>query len=151
MGAVGVGGIAGGLVVASLGRFEQRGRLQLLALFVLSLSLIGFAFSSTLPLALLCLAVAGFSELIFLTTNQTLLQLSIPDHLRGRVTAVVNLTNVIMPLGGMLAGVGSDLLGGPKTITVILAGTAAVIAILVFILVPTVRNYRLSQGMASNG
>ena len=114
------------------------------------MSLIGFAFSSTLPIALLCLALAGFSELIFLTTNQTLLQLSIPDHLRGRVTAVVNLTNVISPMGGMLAGAGSDLLGGPKIITVILAGTAAVIAILVFLLVPTVRNYRLSQGIASN-
>jgi MFS family permease len=150
MGAVGVGGIVGGIVVASLGRFEHRGRLQLLALFMLNMSLIGFAFGSILPVALLCLAAAGFFELIFLTTNQTLLQLSIPDHLRGRVTAVVNLTNVITPLGGMLAGAGSDLLGGPKIITVILAGTSAVIAILVFILIPTVRNYRLSQGIASN-
>ncbi len=150
MASVGAGGIVGGVVIASLGRFEHRGRLQLVALFLLSLSLIAFAFSSRLLLALLCLALAGFFELIFLVTNQTLLQLSIPDHLRGRVTAVVNLNMAISPLGGLLAGVGSDLFGGPKTITIILSGIAAVIAVFVFLTSPTVRNYRLSQGLASN-
>ena len=150
MASVGAGGIIGGVIAASLGRFEHRGRLQLVALFLLSMSLIAFAFSSTLPLALFCLALAGFFEMIFLTTNQTLLQLSIPDHLRGRVTAVVNLNYALMPMGGLLAGVGSDLLGGPKIITIILASIAAGIAVFVFLVSPTVRNYRLSQGMASN-
>ncbi|MDD5288597.1 MAG: MFS transporter [Dehalococcoidales bacterium] len=150
MAAVGVGGIIGGVVAASLGRFEHRGRLQLAALFLLSISLIAFAFSSNLPLALFCLVLAGFFELIFLSTNQTLLQLSIPDHLRGRVTAVVNLSMALTPVGGLLAGVGSDLFGGPKIITIILAGIAAGIAVLVSLFSPTVRNYRLSQGMAAN-
>jgi len=147
MASVGAGGIVGGVVVASLGRFEYRGRLQLVALFLLSLSLIAFAFSSTLLLALFCLMLSGFFEMIFLATNQTLLQLSIPDQLRGRVTAVVNLSMALSPLGGLLAGVGSDLLGGPKTITIILASIAAGIAVFVFLASPTIRNYRFSQGM----
>ncbi len=145
MSAVGFGGIGGGIVVASLGKVERRGLLQLAALFLLSLCMIGFAFCETLWPALILLSLAGFFEVIFLTTNQTLLQLSIPDHIRGRVTSVVNLNAVLMPLGGLAAGAGSDLLNGPKWVTIAMCGTAAVIAVLVLIFSPTVRNYRLSQ------
>jgi predicted MFS family arabinose efflux permease len=99
MASVGVGGIGGGFVTASLGRLERRGLLQLASLFLLGLSLISFAFSTTLLVALLFLALAGFFEMIFLTTNQTLLQLSIPDNLRGRVTSVVNLNMALSPPG----------------------------------------------------
>jgi MFS family permease len=145
---VGVGGIFGGIVTASLGRVERRGLIQLASLFLLSLSLIGFAFCTELWTALLFLALAGFFEIIFLTTNQTLLQLSIPDELRGRVTSLVNLNMALSPLGGLIAGIGSDLLGGPKVITIILAGTAACLSILILMFSPTVRNYRLSKEIA---
>jgi len=147
MAATGVGGIIGGLFLASLGRLEYRGRLQLLALFLLSLSLMAFAFTSNLVIALLCLTLAGFFEIIFLASNQTLLQLSIPNDLRGRVTAVVNLSSLITPVGALIAGVGSDLLGGPKMITIVLTSLAAIIAILIFLFSPTVRNYRFSRGI----
>ncbi|HEX9896087.1 MAG TPA: MFS transporter [Dehalococcoidales bacterium] len=150
MAAVGVGGIIGGVVTASLGNLQRRGLLQLASLFMLSLTLIGFAFSKQLWLSLPLLALSGFFEIIFLTTNQTLLQLSIPDNLRGRVTSVVNMNAALSPLGGMMAGAGSDLLGGPKMITIVLAGIAATIAVFVLLCSPTVRNYRLSQGMVSS-
>jgi len=142
---IGVGGIAGGVVTASLGRVQRRGLIQLASLFMMSISLIGFALSTTLWMALAFLAVSGFFELIFLTTNQTLLQLSIPDNLRGRVTAVVNLNAVLSPLGGLMAGAGSDLLGGPKAITIVLASVGAVIALSVLAWSPTVREYRLAR------
>ena len=144
---VGVGGIFGGIVTASLGRVERRGLVQLASLFLLSLSLIGFAYCTELWTALLFLALSGFFEIIFLTTNQTLLQLSIPDELRGRVTSIVNLNAALSPLGGLVAGIGSDLLGGPKTITIVLSSIAAVIAVLVLLFSPTVRNYRLSKAI----
>jgi MFS family permease len=148
MASVGVGGIAGGFVTASLGHLERRGLLQIVSLFLLSLSLIGFAFSTMLLISLALLAFAGFFEMILLTTNQTLIQLSIPDNLRGRVTTIVNLNMALMPLGGLAAGVGSDLLGGPKLITVILAGIAAIIAFFIMLCSPTIRNYRLSEAIA---
>jgi MFS family permease len=96
------------------------------------------------------LACSGFFESIFMTSNQTLLQLSIPDELRGRVTSVVTLSAALSPVGGLLAGIGSDLLGGPKMITIIMAGSAATIAVLVLFFSGIVRNYRLSQGIESN-
>ena len=148
MASVGIGGIAGGFVTASLGYLEHRGLLQIVSLFLLSLSLIAFAFSTMLLISLALLAVAGFFEMIFLTTNQTLIQLTIPDKLRGRVTTVVNLNFALMPLGGLVAGVGSDLLGGPKMITIILAGIAAIIAFFILLCSPTIRHYRLSKALA---
>jgi MFS transporter, DHA1 family, staphyloferrin A biosynthesis exporter len=148
--AIGVGGIAGGVVVTLMGKFERRGLIQLGSLFLMSISLIGFALSTTLIAALGMMVIAGFFEMLFLTTNQTLLQLSIPDELRGRVTSVVNLNAAINPLGGLIAGIGSDLLGGPKGITIVLVSIAAAIAVAVFIFSPTIRNYRLSQAISTD-
>ena len=145
--AVGAGGIIGGVTVASLGRLERRGLVQLASLLLLSVSLIGFAFSTNLWVALPLLALSGFFEMIYLTTNQTLLQLSIPDDLRGRVTSLVNLNTVLSPLGSFAAGVGADLLGGPKMVTVVLCSIAAGIAVCVFLASPTIREYRLSQAI----
>lgn len=149
MASVGVGGILGGIVVASLGHFQRRGILQMTSLCLCSVSLIGFAFCSTLWVALILLLFSGFFELIFLTTNQTLLQLSIPDNIRGRVTSVVNLNFVLSPLGGLVAGVGSDLFGGPKIITIIFGGIAAAICVCVLLFSPIVRNYRLSHAITT--
>jgi MFS family permease len=145
--AVGVGGIAGGFFTASLGHLERRGVLQLAALLLLSLSLIAFALSTELWMALIFLALAGFFEMIYLTTNQTLLQLSIPDALRGRVTGIASLRSGLMPVGAFIAGVGADLVG-PRTMTFILAGIAGAIAVVAFFASPTIREYRLSQALA---
>lgn len=149
MASVGVGGILGGLITASLRRLEHWGRLQLGSLLLLSGSFIVFAFSARLPIALSVMALAGFFEIIFLTTNQTCLQLCIPDKIRGRITALVNLTWILSPLGSLMAGTGADLVG-PKNITIMLASTAAALTIIIFLFSPKVRNYRLSQAISSN-
>ena len=93
------------------------------------------------------LALAGFFEMIYLTTNQTLLQLSIPDALRGRVTSIVTLSAGLMPVGALVAGVGADLVG-PRVMTILLSGAAGVIAVVVFFGSPTIREYRLSRALA---
>ncbi len=149
MASVGVGGIVGGFITASLGRLERRGLLQMASLFLLSMMFIGFAYSTTLIISLLFLALSGFFEIIFLTTNQTLLQLSIPDELRGRVTSVVNLNMALSPLGNLLAGIGSDYLGGPKNITIIMAGIIAAMVIIILLFSSTIRDYRLSKAIQS--
>jgi MFS family permease len=144
MSSTGVGGIVGGFATASLGHIERRGFVQLGSLFMVGIALMAFAFCTSLLSALPIMASAGFFEMIFLTTNQTLLQLSIPDNIRGRVTSIVNLNFGLMPLGGLIAGIGSDFFGGPKIITIIMSGIAAGIAVIVFVFSSTVRNYRIS-------
>jgi sugar phosphate permease len=52
-------------------------------------------------------------------------------------------------MGGLMAGVGSDLLGGPKWITIVLCSIAACIAVGAFFGSSTIRNYRLSKATAN--
>jgi MFS family permease len=144
--AVGIGGIGGGFVSAALSRFERRGLIQLGSLLLLSLSLIGFALSSVFWIALVCLAVSGFFEMIYLTSNQTLLQLSIPDALRGRVMGIVSLNMGLMPIGALIAGVGADMFG-PQVMTLFLSGAAALVAVAVFVFSPIIREYRISAAL----
>ena len=144
MSSVGVGGIAGGLVTASLGRIERRGLVQLASLFLLCMTLIGFAFTTTLGAAFSRMVLAGFFEMIFIITNQTSLQLSIPDELRGRVNGIITLSSGLVPIGSLIAGVGADHFG-PRLTATLISGTAGLIAAIVFLTSPTVRNYRLSR------
>jgi predicted MFS family arabinose efflux permease len=148
MSAVGLGGIAGGVFTASLGHFERRGLVQLAALLGTSLALIAFALSPSLAVALPLLSVAGAFEMVYLTTNQTLLQLSIPDEMRGRVTSIVSLNMAMSPVGAFFAGAGADLFG-PRAITVVISGIAAAIAVAVYLGSRTVREYRPSQAMTN--
>jgi len=141
---VGVGAIFGGFVAASLERVDRRGLVQLGALFCLSLSLIAFAAVRTLALAMPLLALAGFFELLYLTSNQTLLQMSIPDSVRGRVTSIVSLNAGLSPLGALYAGLASDFVG-PAWTTIALCTVAAAISLLVFLFSTSVRDYRLSE------
>jgi MFS transporter, DHA1 family, staphyloferrin A biosynthesis exporter len=146
MSSVGAGGIVGGVFTASLGSYERRGLVQLAALLGCSLSLIGFGLSPSLWLALPLLALSGMFEMVYLTTNQTLLQLSIPDEMRGRVTSIISLNMALSPIGAFVAGAGSDLVG-PRAITLALATAAAAIAVVVYLRSSTVREYRLSQAI----
>ena len=142
--AVGVGGIVGGFVTALFESVDRRGLLQLGALFFIGLSFFFFALSSTLWMALIGMALAGFFEMIYLTTNQTLIQLSIPDALRGRVTSIISLNFGLMPVGAFIAGIGADFVG-PRTMTLIFSGIIGATAVIVYAVSPIVREYRLSR------
>jgi len=144
--AVGIGGIVGGFVTASLGKLERRGMVQLVSLLLLGLSFVAFAFATELWTGLILMALAGFFEMIYLTTNSTLLQLSIPDALRGRVTSVTSLRSGLTPVGAFVAGIGADLVG-PRTMTLIFSAIIVVIAVTVYLFAPIVREYRLSVAM----
>ena len=70
------------------------------------------ALSQIYALSLGLLAVMGFCGIIFATSSNTLLQLLVPDELRGRLMSVyVLLFMGSTPLGGFLIGVLSDVLG----------------------------------------
>jgi MFS family permease len=143
---VGIGGIVGGVVAASLGNLDRRGLLQMVSLGMTGLSLIGFALSPNLWVALVMFGMSGFWEMIFLTNNQTLLQLSIPDEVRGRVMGIVTLNSGLSPIGGVVAGIGADFFG-PASMTLAFCGVAVAIAIGVLIGSPMIRGYRLSEAI----
>ena len=146
--AVGLGGILGGLVATSMKRVAYRGRLELAAMILLGLSLVGFGTSPELWIALVFLGLSGFFEMIFIINNQTHLQLSIPDELRGRVNGIIGLGTGLIPLGSLLAGYGADTIGPVQT-TVLMGGAAALITLIVSWASPTIRGFRLSAFLPS--
>ena len=104
-GAHGVGALGGTLAIASLGqRLQGRGRLMLIGGAGFGLLLMLFSQAPLMWLALVVLALAGFSQSFYLTLVNTVLQQSVPDALRGRVMSIFGLCFNLIPLGGVVAG-----------------------------------------------
>ncbi|MSQ13558.1 MAG: MFS transporter [Dehalococcoidia bacterium] len=146
--ATGVGGLIGALFVAALGKFERRGLIQLGSLLAASLSLLGFSFATSVAAALPFLVLAGFTEMVYMATTQTILQLSVPDHMRGRIISLFMLTMGLMPLASMVVGTLSDLFSAPVVVTAV-SSIAAGLTVAIFLLSPRIRNLRLSQVVAA--
>ena len=101
---VGVGAVFGTFVVGKLQGGRHTGIVMLAGGLLFSLTVIGFAFAPGYGLALVSLFVAGFFSSFFMITSMSVLQLRVPDHLRGRVMGVHGITFSLIPLGGLLGG-----------------------------------------------
>lgn len=126
MGAQGVGALAAALSLAILGDRYPKGRLLLLSrwLLVVGVGLLGF--SRTTPLSMLALALAGFALISQLAVANTLIQLVVPDELRGRVlSAYTWALGGFWPLGALLIGALGDRLGAGGAVLVSAGGCLA--------------------------
>lgn len=111
--AIGVGAVLGTLALATLSNVERRGMLMLTSILLLGLSLMLFSVSRSYELSLIILAVTGATQMVYLTTNQTILQLIVPDELRGRVMGIYMLSQGMMPLGGLIGGALAEVTSAP--------------------------------------
>jgi MFS family permease len=112
MTATGVGSVLGSVCVVALPP-RRRGLLLLGALGALGLLLAAFAQSTSLPLSIGIMGLMGVVQAVYLATNNTLIQLAVPDELRGRVMGVAVTTWGLMPLGSLPQGLLADWLGAP--------------------------------------
>jgi len=128
--AIGVGAVLGTLGLASLTNVKRRGMVVLVSIFVLGASLMAFALSRSFELSLVILALTGASQMIYLTTNQTILQLTVPDELRGRVMGIYMLSQGMMPFGGLMGGALAEFTSAP--IAVFSLGTMVCLMALLF-------------------
>jgi len=116
MAAPGVGGLIALLTLASIaGRVRRQGVLMLTAVMLLGAFLVTFSQTSSFILALLTLVGVGGCQVIFNATVNTLLHLTIPDQLRGRVMSIYMLDRGLMPAGALLAGTSAHFIGAPAT------------------------------------
>ncbi len=102
--ATGVGGIISTISFASLGGVFRRGSVGLLALMFLSASAILLGFSTWVWVSLAAMFCFGFFRLAFKINNNTLVQTTIPDALRGRVMSIYHLDHGLTPLASMTLG-----------------------------------------------
>jgi predicted MFS family arabinose efflux permease len=112
----GAGALIGTLAVAY---FSDPRRLPLYAArgaALFGLLLLLFATSRAFPFSLTLAFVLGMTSQFYVTAINTVLQLNLPEHLRGRVMGVYGLTWDLMPVGGMVAGTIAEYAGAPAAV-----------------------------------
>ena len=87
----------------------MRGSVGLVALMFLACSAIVLGISTWLWVSLAAMFGLGFFRLVFKINNNTLVQTTIPDALRGRVMAIYNLDNGLTPLASMTLGLMAEI------------------------------------------
>ena len=118
-GSIGVGALAGALLMASQRPSGGSGRLLLAGLASISLALLVFATSRILPLSVLARAVLGASQVAYYSTTNTLLQIRVPPRLRGRVHSLYVLTSIgLLPIGNLAGGAIAEVAGVPAVLAV---------------------------------
>ncbi len=86
--APGAGALIGALTTGWVGRVKQQGKAVILAVMAWGAAIAGFGLTPWLPLGLLLLALAGAADVVSAVFRSTILQLSAPDQLRGRLSSV---------------------------------------------------------------
>jgi MFS family permease len=115
----GAGAVVGALVVAWLGRFKHMGLTLLLVQLAFGVLVTAFALSRTLWLSYLLLFLDGAALLVVFSMTASLVQLIVPDHLRGRVVSIYMVAfRGGMPLGSLAAGYAASLTSAPHVLTV---------------------------------
>jgi MFS family permease len=119
MSAAGVGALAAGAYLSLQPTYSRQLRLMTAAPLAVGLALGLFAWSRSLLLSMLLLAVLGAAALIGANSTNAMLQQSVPDEWRGRVIGIYSMSFAgTAPIGGLLAGWLADRIGLTATLTV---------------------------------
>jgi MFS family permease len=139
MAAPGLGAVIAVLTMASLGsRIKRQGLLLVASIVVLGGFLILFSQITWFPLALFALVLVGIFQMFFLASTATILQMIVPDELRGRVLSLYMLDRGFMPLGAMFAGTTAHFIGAPLTVAA-MGAIVILLTLMVAWLIPAIR------------
>jgi MFS family permease len=134
MTAQGIGALIAALTLATYGDRVPKGKILTLGRFGLALAVAILGVSRQPWLSAAAITLAGFSLVAQFTVTNTLIQLIVPDDLRGRVMSAFSWSiGGFYPLGALLIGNLGDVLGAPSVVLIsaaITAGLAALGAIL---------------------
>jgi MFS family permease len=115
----GAGAVVGALVVAWLGRFSRMGSVALMVQIGLGAVIAAFALSSNPTLSYALLFMAGIAQLIVFSLAISLVQLVVPNEMRGRVMSIYMMAfRSGMPLGSLTAGVLANRFSAPTVLAV---------------------------------
>jgi MFS family permease len=143
---VAVGALLGALTTGWVGRVRRQGLAVLVAVGVWGLGIVAFGLvGDALWLALGCLAAAGAADVISAVFRGTILQQSVPDDLRGRLSALHIVVVTGGPrLGDFEAGVVASIF--TPTVSVVSGGLACVAGVMVLaVAVPEFARYRVGD------
>ena len=105
----GLGAVSGALVIATLSSHNLKGKLLMLGITTLPITLFLFALSHWAPISILIMVAMGSSFMLAVNTSNAIVQSLVSDKLRGRVMSIFTLIFFgFMPLGSLLLGIWAD-------------------------------------------
>lgn len=103
--AIAIGALAAAVFGGWLSRINRQGLAVLFAVAVWGAAIVAFGVAGSLPLAVLCLAVAGAGDMVSAVFRSSILQTAAPDEMRGRLQGVFTVVVTGGPrLGDLRAG-----------------------------------------------
>lgn len=143
--APGAGSLVGALTTGWVGHVKRQGMAVLVSVAVWGGAMVGFGLTSWLWAALLFLAIAGAADVVSAVFRNTILQTSVPDALRGRMSAL----HIAVVTGGPRLGdaeAGAMAALGGAQFSVVSGGLACLLGVLlVGKLFPEFTRYRVEE------
>ncbi len=136
--APGVGALIGLFTLASATDFKKRGLYMFFAGGLMTLSIFFFAASPWFLVSLFFLVIVGAMNNTYNAVNNTIIQSSIPDHVRGRVMSLRELISGLGPVSGLFVSSLAKILGVRSAVEVVALGFFGMI-VLIFFLFPQQR------------
>lgn len=112
----GLGAVAGSLLVAGWRRLVEQPGVLIWSAGGFGLVVLAFALTPNPLLAGVLIFVAGVISAVYMAINNTKIQLSVDDSVRGRVLGVYLLTWGLLPVGTLPAGAVADVYGAPAAV-----------------------------------
>jgi MFS family permease len=147
--ATGVGSVLGTILVGRLQNSPRLGSVMMGGSVFFCLSLILFALVTGIAadwhfafaLACGCAMLSAVGGSLFLISSMTVMQLAVPDALRGRVMGIHSITFSLIALGGLVLGPLAELFSAPSAL---LIGVGVVLASIVGFSIKFDRLWRLN-------
>jgi MFS family permease len=132
-GVTGLGALIGAFHLALVKPGKALDKIVLAATVVYGISLLLFASTTYLPLAMLIMTVTGFGMMTCIAGGNTFIQTHVADKMRGRVMSFYTMAFFGMqPFGSFLLGIIADYIGARYTLA--LQGAAGLLTAIVFII-----------------
>jgi MFS family permease len=103
-----VGGLSGGLWIASRGNIPHKGQLMLLTGVLYGVVILAFGVVTSLFAVVPLMIGLGASQTIFRAANNATILENAPAHMRGRIMSLTLMNNALGPLAGLTAGYVAD-------------------------------------------
>ena len=116
----GFGAVTGALLIGTAGvRFQHRGRMLLIVQFLMGLVIVAFGFSTTPAISYILIFLGGIAFMALFSMSFSIVQLVVPDELRGRVVSIYMVAlRGGGPLGALVSGYFADIYSAPTVMIV---------------------------------
>ena len=102
--AFGAGSTLGTFALASLGDIKAKGIALICGIIVTAITTLLFSVNAFFPTAYLNLMIISAAMMMYFSVTSAVVQGTVPDEFRGRVTGLYMITWGLFPLGSLLAG-----------------------------------------------